>query len=181
MRFFQLLATGMPVLPILHTITRNHVWWDMDTARTSFEGSPHAEAHDIILRSCVTEGRSLAEAYVDLDAEDRDLMRSLPEAKMMVLDLMRLVGGSRLGRVVIAKTEPGGRIEMHKDEGAYADYYTRYHIVLQGFPGSMFMCGDENVNMKSGDWWWFDHKSPHMLVNNSPDDRIHLIADIRLD
>lgn len=181
MRYFQLLTSGMPVLPILHVLARNPQWWDMDTARTAFEGSPHAEANDIVLRCCETEGRTLSEAYADINAEDRDLMHSVPMVKGLALDLMRLVSGSRLGRVVIAKTAPGHSIKLHRDEGPYAEYYTRYHVVLQGLPGSMFMCGDETVNMRTGEVWWFDHRADHMLKNNSTDDRVHMIADIRID
>ncbi len=181
MRYFHRLVDNLPVFPIMHVIMRHPQWWDMDTARTSFKGSPHAQAHDILLRCCATEGRSLAEAYVDLESIDRELMLQIPTVKPILLDLVRSVNGTRLGRVVITKTEPGQRIAKHVDEGPYAEYYSRYHIVLQGLPGSMFMCGDETVNMLSGEIWWFDHRSPHELINNSKDDRVHLIADIRID
>lgn len=181
MRFFHKLAEGVNVLPMMHVVMRNPQWWDEDMARTSFEGSPHVQANDIILRSCLTAGRSLAEAYVDLDAVDREVMAKIPGVKPLALDLMRMASGTRLGRVVIAKSEPGTEILPHADEGSYADYYSRYHVVLQGLPGSMFNCGDEQVNMLTGEIWWFDHRVEHSLKNNSRDDRVHLIVDVRTD
>ena len=181
MRYFQKLAEQLQVFPIMHAIVRHPQWWDMDTARTSFKDSPHAQAHDILLRCCTTEGRSLAEAYVDLESVDRELMLQIPTVKPLLLDIMRSVGGSRLGRVVITKTEPGKHITKHVDEGAYAEYYSRYHVVLQGLPGSMFICGDETVSMLTGEVWYFDHRAPHELINNSRDDRVHMVVDVRID
>lgn len=180
MNLFHRISSDVPVLTTLHKIIRND-WWDLDTARTGFEKSPHQQVHDILLRCCQTEGRTLSEAYVDLDAVDREVFQQLPEARGIALDLMRFVGGSRLGRVVVTRLEPGCKIAKHRDEGAYAEYYDRYHVVLQGLPGSVFTCGDEAVQMMTGDIWWVNVREPHEVSNNSSDDRIHMIVDIRVD
>ena len=174
MRYFHRLTGDAMVMPLLHAVQRNHELWDMDTARTSFDGSPHAQAHDILLRCCDTANQTLSEAYVDLESVDRPAFHALPKAKDTCLDLMRLVGGSRLGRVVITRLEPGKKIAPHKDEGAYAEYYSRYHLVLQGLPSSLFRCGDETVSMQTGELWWFDASAEHEVMNNSKDDRVHM-------
>lgn len=181
MQNFHKLSEGVLVQPMLHQLMRHGEWWDLDTARTSFEGSPHGQVSDVILRCCETEGRSTAEAYVDLEASDRDLMRQLPEARRIALDLMYAVGGSRLGRIVVTRLTPGGRIGRHVDEGPYAEYYDRYHVVLQGLPGSTFVCGDEAVQMATGEIWWVNVRQPHEVINNGKDDRIHMIVDLRVD
>lgn len=181
MRYFYKLADGIVVLPIMSAVMRNATLWNVDKTRTSFEGSPHKQASDILLRCCKTDSKTLSEAYVDLEAFDRPAFALIGPAREMALDVMKIVGGTRLGRVVLTKLPPGGKIEPHADEGAYADYYTRYHVVLHGLPGSMFMCGDESTQMKTGELWWFDHAAQHSVKNNSVDDRIHLIVDIRID
>ena len=60
------------------------------------------------------------------------------------------------------------------------EYYERYHIVLSGHPGSIFRAGDEQVTMLTGEVWWFDNTKEHEVINNSADDRIHLIVDIKV-
>ena len=175
MRYFYKLAENVEVLPIMAAIARQPALWDNDDCRKSFENSPHTQVHDILLRFGTKDGD-------DLEATDTDLMSKLPRAKEIVLNIMRLVGGSRLGRVVITKVEPGKKIAPHSDVlGAYSKYYTRYHLVLQGMPGSLFNCGDETVQMMTGDLWWFDASSEHSVMNNSRDDRIHLLIDVRID
>lgn len=175
MRYFFKLADNVMVLPLMEQVARRHDLWDKDKARTTFEGTPHAQVNDILLRFGKPDGN-------DLEAADLDPMRTLNGAKALALSVMQLVGGSRLGRVVITKLEPGKKILPHADvKGDYSSYYTRYHVVLQGLPGSMFSCGDETVNMLTGSVWWFDAKAEHSLSNNSKDDRIHMLVDVRID
>jgi hypothetical protein len=92
---------------------------------------------------------------------------------------MAYVHGERLGRVMINKIAPGGVIYPHADTPEHAEYYSRFHIVLQSQPGVVFRAGDEQVYMATGEVWWFDNKQEHEVINNSADDRIHMIVDIR--
>jgi len=52
--------------------------------------------------------------------------------------------------------------------------------VLQGLPGSLYKCGDETVEMLTGEIWWFDAHSTHEVLNNSAGDRVHLLVDVRI-
>jgi quercetin dioxygenase-like cupin family protein len=65
------------------------------------------------------------------------------------------------------------------DSGAPATFYTRYQIALQSLPGALFNIEDETVNFRSGDIWLINNKAEHSVVNNSADDRIVCIVDIR--
>lgn len=175
MRYFFKLADNVPVLPLMEQVARRPELWNADKTRTTFEGTPHAQVDDILLRFGRPDGD-------DLEAADLEPMRSLKGAKTLALSVMQTVGGSRLGRVVITKLDPGKKILPHADtKGAYSAYYTRYHVVLLGLPGSMFYCGDEAVNMTTGSVWWFDARSEHHLSNNSKDDRVHMLVDVRVD
>lgn len=175
MRYFFRLAENVMVLPLMEQVARHHELWDVDKTRTTFEGTPHAQVSDIMLRFGKPDGD-------DLEAADLAPMQVLRGAKTLALNVLQLVGGSRLGRVVATKLEPGKKILPHADvKGLYSSYYTRYHVVLQGLPGSMFYCGDEAVNMRTGELWWFDARAEHSLANNSKDDRIHMLVDVRVD
>ncbi len=175
MRYFYRLAENANVLPIMAALSRQPDLWNADNCRREFEGTPHAATSDILLRFGSKDGN-------DLEAVDAPVMAKLPGVKNHALTVMGLVGGSRLGRVIITRLEPGKKILPHKDtEGAYSKYYTRYHLVLQGLPGSLFNCGDETVQMQTGELWWFNAAAEHSVINNSRDDRIHCLIDVRVD
>jgi len=103
----------------------------------------------------------------------------VPAIRPLVFSLMNTVEGERLGRVMINKIRPGGRIFPHIDTPSHTDYYSRFHYVIQSSPGCTFRAGDEVVQMSAGEAWWFDNSQEHEVINNSADDRIHLIIDIR--
>lgn len=175
MKHFYKVAENVQVGHIMTALMRHPDLWDFDDSRTTFENSPHTEVSDILVRFGNKDGDSL-------EAHDLEPVRRLPFLKQIALDVLKLVNGSRLGRVVITKLEPGQKILPHADVlGEYSHYYTRYHLVLQGLSGSLFSCGDETVNMRTGELWWFDASVEHAVMNNSQDDRIHMLIDVRVD
>ena len=175
MRYFHKLTENVPVLPIMAALARQPELWDQDNSRKEFDNSPHTQVSDILLRFGAKDGDQL-------EAWDSPLIHKLPGLKKLCLDTMGLVGGSRLGRVIITRVEPGSVIAPHADVlGEYSQYYSRYHLALQGMPGSMFTCGDETVQMLTGELWWFNAHAQHSVKNNSRDDRIHLLIDVRID
>lgn len=175
MRYFYQLANNIRVLPLMAAIARQPDLWNQDKCRQEFDDSPHTQVDDILLRFGETDGDSL-------EATDRVAMTRLPDVKSEILNIMRVIQGTRLGRVIITRLEPGKKILSHADiKGKYTEYYTRYHLVLQGMPGSLFTCGDETVNMLTGELWWFDQHAEHSVTNNSKDDRVHMLIDVRVD
>lgn len=83
-----------------------------------------------------------------------------------------------MGGCMIARMPPNSEIPEHKDAGPCGFYYDRFHIVLKSKDVD-FYCGDEVVQMKEGELWWFDQTLPHKVINKSDEDRIHLIMDIK--
>lgn len=177
MKNFQCLGSGINVAPLLNAILRCSTW-NTETLRTTAPGSPHTEVDDIWLRFNEL-GDDPASVIDDHESINYPAWFKLPDAQAMCLDLMRQVRGERLGRVLITRLAPGKTIAPHIDGGSHAKYYDRYHIVLQGLPGSLFRCGEETVCMRTGEAWWFQNSVEHEIINNSADDRIHLIVDIR--
>jgi len=106
----------------------------------------------------------------------------LPQTKPLILNLMRFAEAYELNRVVITRLAPGRRILPHADDqGAYVHdpHRQRVHVVLQGLPGSLYRTGDETVQMLTGEVWWFNPLLEHEVQNNSADDRIHMLVDMR--
>lgn len=169
--FFKLL-NGVQVLPLTEKIVRQF-GPEWDYAQTG----PCTELAMIWLRK--------AQVLLEPDnrtAYDTTLLRKVPVAKNIALDLMRLIEGTQLGNVFVSVLQPGGKTLLHAHEGdAYFSFYTRYYVVLQGLPGAQMVCGEETVQTATGEAWWFDPMSGHQSVNNSADDFIRLGIDVRAD
>lgn len=177
------MASGVNVMPLLHSVTRQKHLWNANKLRTTHKNSPHTQVQDILVRfiDMNLDEKNKTPGYV-LDQHESinyPAFFALPEARQIIYDLMRTVEGQRLGRVIITRLAPGKVIDPHIDSGDHADYYDRYHCILQNKPGSLFRAGEETVCMNTGDVWWFDNSVMHEVVNNSTDDRITMIIDIR--
>jgi len=187
MQNFQKIAAGISVLPLLLAIKRHDGIWKEDTYLRDYPQGPFGDCESIILRfpTRSTEETRKAEAgdlanFDQHESVDLPVYNVLHEARPLIMALMANVQGERLGRCIINKIKPGGRIFPHKDTPAHAEYYDRFHIVLQSQPGVVFIAGDEQVYMATGECWWFDNAQLHEVINNSADDRIHLVIDIKL-
>lgn len=189
MNNFQKISSGInPTLLLLaiNRLEKSHGAWKEDTYLRDYPQGPFGDTESIILRfpprTVVETEEELKKLQVTIDQHenvDQPIFKLLPEARKYIFDLMAFVSGERLGRCMINKLKPGGVIYPHADTPAHAEYWDRFHIVLQSAPGSNFRCGDETVNMQTGEVWWFNNKLEHEVINNSSDDRIHLVIDIR--
>lgn len=174
-------------MPLLHAVQRRPDLWNRRTWRTTYANTPHRDVSDIWIRYSDENATASVDRTVDVIQDTRPIWypewRELPQIRPILFGLMQRVDAYELGRVLITKLPPGGRILPHSDAvGAYTDQKdgARYHVVLQGLPGSLYRAGDETVNMRSGEAWWFNHLAEHEVINNSADDRIHLLIDVRI-
>lgn len=186
MNNFQRITSGVDVMPLLLAIKRRPELWKEDTYLRDYPQGPFGEIESIMLRFPVKTVHETEEElkdhlsrYDQHENVDYPAYKLLTDARPIVMNLMHYVGGERLGRVMINKIAPGGRIFPHADTPEHADYYSRFHVVLQSQPGVVFRSGDEHAYMGTGEIWWFDNKKEHEVINNSADDRIHMIVDIR--
>lgn len=182
----MLLAQGVDVLPLNLAIKRQPALWKEDTYLRDYPQGPFKQIESIMLRFPVksvfeteAELANHVSTYDQHENVDYPAYKVLPEARPLVMQLMARVGGERLGRVMINKISPGGVIFPHADTPVHAEYWDRFHIVLQSQPGVVFRCGDEYAQMATGECWWFQNANEHEVANNSADDRIHLIMDVR--
>lgn len=179
MRNFQFMAS-VDVVPLVNEIIRQPALWKADTYLRDYPQGPFGDTETIFLRFPPASVTELERGHKDQhECVWMDGAVHLPSARVPIFALMARVDGERLGRVMINKLRPGGRIYPHADTPVHAEYWDRYHIVLQSGPGCNFRCGEETVSMATGSVWWFQNAIEHEVVNNSADDRIHLIVDIR--
>lgn len=181
MRNFQYIGPA-DVVPLMNQVLRQPQLWRVDTYLRDYPQGPFEDVETIFLRfppASVTELERMTRDQHECVWMDGWL--HLPAARELVFGLMSRVQGERLGRVMINKVRSGGRIYPHCDTPAHAEYWDRYHVVLDGREGATFRCGDETVSMRTGEVWWFQNALEHEVVNNSEFDRLHLIIDIRTE
>lgn len=177
MRNFLKLAEGIDTTPMLAALARNPDLWDRHPIRTQHPGTAHADVSDILVFFNDLEN---PEAIIaDRQVKPFPAWDRLPQLRPLIYGLMAQVAGVQLGRVIITRLPPGKTITPHIDGGAPATFYDRYHLSLKSLPGCVFHAGDEAVQMASGSVWWFDNQQVHSVVNNSAEDRITCIVDIR--
>jgi hypothetical protein len=187
MKNFQCISQGIDVISLLLAIKRRPELWKEDTYLRDYPQGPFGDTESIMLRFPIksvketeSEVKDQLSKYDQHESIDYPAYKLLTDARSLVMSLMNYVGGERLGRVIINKLSPGGRIFPHVDTLSHAEYYSRFHIVLQSHPGVVFRAGEERVFMAPGEVWWFDNKEDHEVINNSADDRIHMVVDIRI-
>jgi len=178
MKNFYKLAEKMDIVPLVMALKANPDLWNENTLRTEHPGTAHSEVSDIWLR--FNEVSDESTVTDDKECINYPAIFQLPEAQHFIFWLMARVKGERVGRCLITELAPGRTITPHVDMGAPAEYYERYHVVLSGHKGSVFRAGSEQVTMLTGDVWWFDNQQEHEVINNSAEDRVHLIIDIKV-
>ncbi|QBP10430.1 aspartyl/asparaginyl beta-hydroxylase domain-containing protein [Cupriavidus metallidurans] len=190
MRNFLKIADGANVMPLLNAIYRKPDLWKADDFLRKFPQGPFGDTDTIYLRfqdhvPCTTEEEVKLYKQNKLAGYDlhecpwRPEVNELPEARAHIMALMTAMGATRLGRCMLNRVKPGGKIFRHADSPWHASYWDRYHIVIQSEPGNVFSCGDEQIWMRPGEIWWFQNAIEHDVTNNSAEDRIHMVVDLR--
>jgi hypothetical protein len=185
---FKRVAQGLDVAPLVVALARQPALWQFDRYWKDHPVPVFREVDTIYLRMVARAPYSFRsqaekdEAMRTLDpweASDEPCLGNLPEAAALMFDVMAMVRGERLGRVLINSMPPGSHIPGHSDIAPELKYYERFHIPLQTNTGLTFRAGDEVQKMEVGELWWFDNTAVHEVWNRGDCDRIHLIIDIR--
>lgn len=161
------------------TIKRENIADD----RRDWPGSPHADVDSICLRG--PKAWTPEHAFEDdtnwlVPHEGSDSLSVLHHFTVCALVAeMAREHNWNLGRVMLCRLKPGGRIAPHIDEGAYSVAHNRLHFVLQAGRGSLTTVGSQTLNLPPGTVWAFDHQQLHSAHNDDTSPRIHLIVDIR--
>lgn len=180
MKNFQLLARDIETSTLLNQILRQPDLWDENNLRTKHPGTAHSQVSDIWVWFNEIP-KDTNKIINDKEVIPYRAWTALPALRPVIFAMMRQVEATRLGRVIITRLPPGKEITPHVDMGAPAEYYSRYHLAIQCLPGNIFKIDDEEVSFRTGEIWWIDNKKMHSVVNNSGDDRIVCIIDLRCD
>ena len=190
MRYFEQIASGIDVQPLLHQITTQSSLWNAEPIRSKYGN--HKDTDDILLRyNRFQPGDDPRDAVVSsIDCENYPAFSQLPHAMPIIFGLMARVQGVHLGRVFVSRLPPEASIPPHSDRDPATErdypgrripavYYERYQVTLRAQSGVVFCAGDERVFMEPGSIWWFDNQAVHEVQNHSTEDRIAMTIDIR--
>lgn len=172
---FRQILSNIDVQPLLSQLRGNPQLWSAQSEWTQGKvGSAIYETDNIVLRY----NRS---SLPGLNDWDRPAFAILSAAQSIIFDLMRAIPGEHLGKVIITRLRAGEKIDWHIDQmpPGIPVYFQRYQIPLSVAPGVSFMVGEEELYMAPGTAWWFDNQVSHAVFNNSSEDRISMLTDIR--
>jgi hypothetical protein len=186
---FRCILSGIDVQPLLQQLQAHPDLWSKDTEWTRKKGSNAAiyNEENIVLRYLTLGMEPDRRLYLFEEERNRDnwtrpAFHVLTAAQPIVFNLMRAVPGEHLGHVIITRLAPGAEIGEHIDRWpavAGPPYWHRHQIPLSVAPGAIFRCGDEELYMEPGNAYWFNNQVMHSVRNESGEDRISMLADIR--
>ncbi|KFN51006.1 sulfotransferase [Arenimonas composti] len=115
------------------------------------------------------------------DPDNDDLagvMRPTPHLQRLpkVMQVMEALGAT-WGRARLMKLYGQSEVSAHVDTNYYWRERMRVHVPIVTTPGVRFQCGDAEVNMAPGECWIFDTWRRHRVLNESNQERIHLVLD----
>jgi hypothetical protein len=99
-------------------------------------------------------------------------LQQMPYVQQLLASFGVVWSRSRLMRLA-----PGAEVPEHADINYHWFNRVRLHMPVVTHPSVRFSCGDESVHMAAGEAWVFDNWRLHSVVNPSPHERIHLVAD----
>lgn len=195
MRNFRIVKDGMDVSALALAIAMEPDLWTADTFLRNYPQGPFGDTDTIMLRFPeIQTGMSEEEielyksnklaGYDQHEAVAWPAWSKLTQAHGFVYDLARFTEATRIGRVMINRVRPGGRIFRHADTPMHTDYWRRFHLVIQGQPGAVIYCGDgsgdEALQMTTGRLFWFRNDLEHEVRNESSVDRLSMVIDLKV-
>jgi hypothetical protein len=174
--YFKKMEYMVPFEGMLNELNSNKSAWDIETSRQK-NIRVQRETKSIFLRGAkkpLPEGLHINDHH---ECDDSKNVDNFPVIMSWLHGFAKSTGGE-LGRALLAKLKPKGKVYSHVDEGEYYRIRDRYHVVLESPKGSEMIIGDETVVFKEGEFWWFDNNTVHEAYNRTKHDRVHLIFDV---
>jgi hypothetical protein len=180
MKHFKRIRAGIDVAPFLDEIEAHPELWELDASRQ--ENKPaQRETQAICLRAqggkAILDSEARQYKPIGYRGLPTSLSPNFPLAEAFIEQLASSMKGA-MGRAVITRLRPRGRIHPHIDDRLYWLLRDRYHLVIKSPAGSLFWAGGEEMRMGQGELWWFDHTVEHEVFNDTDEERIHLIVDL---
>lgn len=95
----------------------------------------------------------------------------------IIKDLEKIHNGL-VAKVMFSNLKSNCKIYKHNDSNEYLDIARRHHIPIFTNNNVFFNIEGGSLNMLEGECWEINNMKEHEVINNSNQDRIHLMIDI---
>lgn len=152
--------------------------WNQHRWRTEHARSPHREVSDIWVRynSIENIGPHFNDPH---ESVWYPVIEDLPAARSLSEQMMQVIGGQKLGGVLITQVPAGKQVYPHIDAGWHALHYEKFAIQVAGTMDQAFCFEREELCALPGQSYQFNNQERHWVRNESDEDRITLIICIR--
>lgn len=177
------LSSGFDVKPLMDQLAAHPEIWNRHKVRTEGYKTPHKAISDVWVRYNAWENFTgdIAAFNAEHQSSWYPVIHDIPAAWSLARRVMRRVGGTRLGGVLITRIPPGGEVSPHIDLGWHAGYYDKFAVQIAGNDQQAFCFEDSELRPEPGDLYTFDNSRLHWVTNQSDSERITLIICIRRD
>ena len=148
--------------------------WDNEYTKARNEKYPNHQSTKVIPLMWSVEGLTREKEYIN--PKTRFFEKYYNES--FFDNLLNLVDGSYVVRIIFTKLLKNERILPHVDAGDNLIKNRRIHIPIKTNQDVKFTVGDETRVIKRGEATQINNSKVHGVWNHSDEDRIHLIVDI---
>jgi hypothetical protein len=153
--------------------------WTKNTQRQKKLKSQR-DTQSVLLRSSKRSERQDTALGDILESEITDQAYLFPNCYRMALRLAR-VFDQKLGRVMLVRIKPHGRVYPHRPKGTYYNHHFRLHFCIDaGIPATL-RHGRDARQLAAGEILSCDYAQTYELVNNSDGWMVYLVVDLRND
>lgn len=181
-RGISLIASGFDVAPLVKQLADHPELWNEHTLRTDRYNTPHNEVSDIWVRYNAWENYDGDPVKFTMEPHLSawyPCITKIPSAWSLARKVMKMVGGKKLGGVLLTRIPPHGEVKAHIDSGWHASHYEKFAVHIKGNRDQVFWVGSDDLRTVQGDVFQFDNSIMHGVKNNSDEERISLICCIR--
>jgi hypothetical protein len=151
---------------IMQTTTEE---WLADTARQD-NWDAHRDTESIVLKIGRTYDDSKYTAAWNLK------WKSL-FTKYLIPHLQGIYGEGEITRMIISKLKPKASVKEHRDTERLLHFSHRIHIPIITNKLVAFNISDKKYHLSEGTIYEISNQDRHSVVSESPQDRVHIIAD----
>jgi hypothetical protein len=157
--------------------------WDLDDERSKRNiKQKHVYTKSYLLYGLSEMWIPGAQAKFTIKCQDQKLWEFF---SIIYKDVEELYNG-KLSSALIVKLAPNKEVLPHEDDTDQPNKYIsqyyqacrRFHIALKTNDSAILNIDGESKNMKVGECWEINNNKTHYALNESEEERIHLIFDI---
>lgn len=149
--------------------------WLLDTSRQeSYETHKETFAFELTsldyMHAIGTPGQCITKRKMSTENARSELLNIVGKAEVLA--------NGKLIRAEFVNMKANSRIRTHKDRSDILYLARRFHVPIKTNEMVLFTSADETRHLETGKLYELNNINYHSVVNNSSDNRIHLIIDV---